>query len=113
MQCLWGTTMHRLRLGAAAAAVSLAATLSASAEEPVTGFVFTTDLLPEGKYEVAQWVTWRAHKAVGVYDVVEARSEVEYGLSDDFQIAGYINYEWADAYHDNVIDGSTLPPETF
>jgi hypothetical protein len=83
------------------------------ADEPVTGFVYTTDLLPEGKYEVEQWMTWRAHKAVGVYNVIEARSEFEYGVTDAFQLSGYINYEWAEAYHNNVIDGTTLPPETF
>lgn len=83
------------------------------ADEPVTGFVYTTDLLPEGKYEVEQWMTWRAHKAIGVYNVIEARSEVEYGVSDAFQLSGYLNYEWAEAYHNNVIDGTTLPPETF
>jgi len=86
--------------------------LSAKAGEPINGFVFTTDLLPKGKYEVEQWLTWRAHKATGEFDVLEGRTEFEYGVSDRFQLSGYINYEWAKAYHDNVIDGSTLPPGT-
>src|ERR1700736_3272136 len=84
----------------------------AKAEEPLFGFVYTTDLLPQGKFEVAQWLTWRSGKPVGQFDVVEGRTEFEYGVSDRLQIAGYLNYEWARAYHDNAINGSTLPPAT-
>jgi hypothetical protein len=84
----------------------------AKAEEPVNGFVYTTDLLPQGKFEFDQWLTWRAHMPTGEFDVLEGRSEFEYGVSDRFQFSGYINYEWARAYHNNVIDGATLPPET-
>jgi len=98
--------------GAALVAAALTQA-TAHADEPVTGFVYTTDLLPEGKYEVAQWLTWRAHKAVGTYNVIEIRSEVEYGVTDAFQLSAYLNYEWAEAFHNNVMDGTTLPPETF
>lgn len=82
------------------------------AEEPLFGFVSTTDLLPLGKSEVAQWLTWRSGKTVGEFDVVEGRTEYEYGLSDRLQFAVYLNYEWALADHDDVINGSTLPPAT-
>src|SRR5262249_35192036 len=56
--------------------------------------------------------TLRANKAVGVFDVVQASSGVQYGITDAFQLSLNLNYEWAQAYHNNVIDGSTLPPET-
>lgn len=82
----------------------------ATAEEPLFGFVSTTDLLPQGKFEGAQWLSWRDGKTVGQFDVVEGRTEFEYGLSNRLQVAAYLNYEWADAYHDNVITGETLPP---
>ena len=82
------------------------------ADEPVTGFVYTTDLLPKGKFEISQWMTLRAHKPVGEFSVVEMRTEFEYGVSDRFQLAAYVNYERAHAFHNSVIDGSTLPPET-
>lgn len=101
-----------LRLLGACAAACLAAALPAAADEPLFGYVYTTDLLPQDKVELTQWFTWRANKAVGTFDVVEGRSEVEYGVGDDFQLSAYLNYEWADAFHDNVIDGTTLPPET-
>ena len=84
----------------------------AKGEEPLFGFVYTTDLLPQNKFEVAQWLTWRSGKPVGQFDVVEGRTEFEYGVSDRLQVAAYLNYEWADAYHDDAINGSTLPPAT-
>ena len=62
----------------------------AKAEEPLFGFVYTTDLLPQGKVELAQWLTWRSGKPVGQFDVLEGRTEFEYGLSDRLQIAGYL-----------------------
>jgi hypothetical protein len=80
------------------------------AEEPINGYVYTTDLLPQGKWEVQQWATWRAHKDVGQFDVLEARTQFEYGVNDRLQVAAYLNYEWARAYHDNVITGATLAP---
>jgi hypothetical protein len=84
----------------------------AAAEEPLIGYVYTTDLLPQGKFELEQWATWRAHKADGQFNVIEGRTEFEYGVNDRLQVAAYLNYEWAQAYHDNVINGSTLPPGT-
>jgi hypothetical protein len=85
----------------------------ARADEPLFGFVYTTDLLPRDQWEVEQWLTWRAHKKVGTFNVLEIRHEVEYGLTDALQIAAYLNWEWAEAHDNNVIDGTTLPPETF
>jgi Family of unknown function (DUF6662) len=88
------------------------AAMPARADEPLFGFVYSTDLLPKKKFEMAQWLTWRAGKAVGDFDVVAGRTELEYGVTSYFQLSAYFNYEWANAYHNNVIDGSTLPPET-
>ncbi len=99
------------------AAVALAATgplvaLSAFADEPLFGYVYTTDLLPQGKFELAQWATWRTGKSAGQFDVLEGRTEFEFGASDHFQVSAYLNYEWARAARDNAIDGSTLAPAT-
>jgi hypothetical protein len=84
--------------------------LRATAEEPLFGFVSTTDLLPHDKYEAAQWLSWMDGDPVGQFDVVEGRTEFEFGLSDRLQVAAYLNYEWADTYHNNVISGATMPP---
>lgn len=108
---------ERLKPPYVLAAVALAATglltpLSAFADEPLFGYVYTTDLLPKGKFELAQWATWRTGKSVGQFDVLEGRSEFEFGATDRFQLSAYLNYEWARAARDNVIDGTTLAPAT-
>jgi hypothetical protein len=92
--------------------VALVSAAPAQAGEPLFGFVYTTDLLPEDQIEFEQWLTWRAGKAQGLFNTVEMRSAVEYGLTDALQVAAYVNYEWANALNNNVIDGTTLPPET-
>jgi len=82
------------------------------ADEPVFGFIYTTDLLPKGQTEIEQWMTWRHQKAHGYYDQLENRTEFSYGVTDRFQLSGYLNYNWTRAYH-NAVDGKTTPPEQF
>ncbi len=84
----------------------------AHADEPVFGFIYTTDLLPKGQKEVEQWLTWRHQKAGGYYDQLENRTEFSYGVTDAFQLSGYINYNWTRASR-NAVDGTTTPPEQF
>ncbi|HEY7168744.1 MAG TPA: DUF6662 family protein [Candidatus Binatia bacterium] len=84
----------------------------ALAGESIFGFVFTTDTLPKGAKEVEQWSTWRRQKAGGQFDLLEGRTEFEYGITDSFQSAFYLNYAWSRAFH-NAVDGTTAPPETF
>jgi hypothetical protein len=90
----------------------LAVGTPAWADEPIFGFTYTTDLLPRDQKEVEQWATWRHQKAHGSFNEIEARSEFSYGVTDDFQLSGYLNYAWTSAYH-NAVDGSTEPPEQF
>jgi len=82
------------------------------AEESQFGYVYTSDLLPKGKKEVEQWMTWRHQKSQGTFDVWEGRTEFEYGMSDKLQLALYANYAKTRAFHNNV-DGTTFPPESF
>jgi hypothetical protein len=102
------------RMGRAAAlAVMLSMAGSAAlAEESMFGFVYTTDLLPQGGKEVEQWMTWRHQKNGGTYDQVEGRTEFEYGLASNLQAAVYLNYAWTQAYHNGPF-GATTPPEQF
>lgn len=75
------------------------------------GFVYTTDLLPKQQKEIEQWITWRTQKVPGgVFDLLEGRTAIEYGLSDDFQVALYATYDWTEAYH-NGPGNLTTPPE--
>ncbi len=85
---------------------------AACADEPLFGFVYTTDLLPKDGKEVEEWLTWRHEKNSGYYDQLEGRTEFEYGVTDALQLAVYANYNWTQAYHNGPF-GATTPPEQF
>lgn len=63
----------------------------AIAGEDLFGFVYTLDLQPKGKFEFEQRVDTTHGQAVGSYNLTELRSELEYGLTNDIQISGYLN----------------------
>jgi hypothetical protein len=84
----------------------------AHADEPLFGFVYTTDTLPKGKKEVEQWVTVRQGRSQGDFRLLQTRTEFSYGASDSLQLSGYLNFAYADVYH-NAPSGETSPPEVF
>jgi hypothetical protein len=97
------------------AAVAAAAGLgagAAQADEPLFGFINTTDLLPKGQKEVEQWATLREGRSEGQFHVLQNRTEFSYGLRDDVQVSAYLNYDWADAWR-NTPEGETAPPEVY
>lgn len=61
------------------------------AGEGAFGWIYTLDLQPKGTLEVEQRLQRNHGQATGKYDVWLARSELEYGLTDNLQIAGYVN----------------------
>jgi hypothetical protein len=69
----------------------LAASTPASADEPMFGYVNTTDLLPRGKWQLEQWATFREGDGAGRYRAIEARSEFDYGVADNLQLTAYLN----------------------
>jgi hypothetical protein len=102
-----------MRLRAFAAIVILfAAAGSASADEPLFGYIYTTDLLPKGQKEVEQWLTLREGRSNGSFHLLQTRSEISYGAADNFQLSGYLNTAWTHANR-NAADGTTVPPEVF
>ena len=56
--------------------------------------LYTAEVLPAGEAELGQTEIARRGKPHQSYDAVESRTEIEYGLSSDFQLAGYANYTW-------------------
>jgi hypothetical protein len=70
----------------------LAAATPASADEPMFGYVNTTDLLPRGKWQLEQWATLREGDGAGRYRAIEGRSEFDYGATDNVQLTAYLNY---------------------
>ncbi len=96
------------------AACAMAAALpgQATADEPLFGYVYTTDVLPKGQEEIEQWATLREGRSEGDFHVWQARTEVSYGLTDRFQVSAYLNLAYADVFH-NTPGGETAPPEIF
>ncbi|WP_084197544.1 DUF6662 family protein [Solimonas soli] len=84
----------------------------AQADEPIFGYIYTTDLLPQGKTEIEQWATEREGRSQGSFHLLQTRTELSYGLSDNLQISGYANLAWASVNH-NTPSGETAPPEVF
>ena len=101
------TSLRRAAITLAVAVLSAIAA-PALADEPLFGFVYTTDLLPKGQREVEQWATLREGALAGDFHVVQARTEFSYGMTDRFQLSGYLNLSWADVYH-NIPSGEDGP----
>jgi hypothetical protein len=104
--------VERCRLLLGMVALSAIMTSAAFAEESIFAFSYTTDLLPQGGKEIEQWVTWRHQKNSGSFNMIEGRTELEYGVTDKFQAALYLNYDWTQAFHNGPF-GATTPPEQF
>jgi hypothetical protein len=102
----------RCRLLLGIAALSTIMTGAALADEPLFGFAYTTDLLPQGGKEIEQWLSWRHQKNSGSYDQLEHRTEFSYGITDRLQASLYLNYNWTQAFHNGPF-GATTPPEQF
>jgi hypothetical protein len=76
------------------------------ASEPLFGYVYTTDTLPEGKWELEQWITDREGQAHGHFHHVDMSTEAEFGVTDRFQLALYANYMYA-SESGNSVRGKT------
>src|SRR3954471_3982484 len=72
------------------------------ADEPLFAYVYTTDLLPKHKWEVEQWITDREGQAHGRFHHLDMRTEIEYGLEDNLQLAVYANYRYANESGNSV-----------
>ena len=101
-----------LSLLAGSLAVTVGEAPRAWADEPIFGFVYTTDLLPKGKSEVEQWLTLRTKRPWGDFNVLEGKTEYSFGVTDAFQLSAYLNFAWTDVFK-NSVDRKTQPPESF
>lgn len=97
--------MRPLYRAAALAAALWAAPAAFGAEYPF-GYVYTTDTQPKGHLEVEQWVTNLRGQAQGDYSAFMNRTELEYGVTDNFQASVYFNYGSVSASGNNP-DGTT------
>ena len=79
------------RLLTTASLFTLCTPMMAFAGEGNFGWLYTLDIQPKGKFEFEQRIDHTTGQATGTYELTTLRSEVEYGLSNDVQIAAYLN----------------------
>ena len=65
--------------------------MKANAGEGSFGFLYTLDIQPKGQFEFEQRINHSVGQATGSYELIQLLSEIEYGLTNDVQIAGYLN----------------------
>ena len=70
---------------------------SAFAGEGLFSRVYTTETVPQGHYELEQLIRSRDGRAYGEYNALDFKSEIEYGVTDNFQVAFYLNTEYLHA----------------
>lgn len=60
-------------------------------------FVYETTTMPKGSVEYEQWATWSTHKAKdSSFDRFDFRHEIEFGVTDRFQLAAYFDWRYQD-----------------
>ncbi len=80
--------------------------LPAAAGEGLFSYTYTTDTTPAGHFEFEQLIRNRNGRASGSYSAWDFSTELEYGITDNFQGAFYINTEHLDAV--NTLDDDAL-----
>jgi len=94
------------KLACALALTAAFAQTPASAGEGSFGWIYTLDLQPKGTWEFEQKLQLNRKQQGGSFDLWQARTELEYGVSENFQLAGYLNSSYVSAAN-NYPDGST------
>ena len=110
MKCDWNSWIKSkwqgVFLASFLACAGILFTREASAHEGIFGFVYTTETLPKGKWELEQVYQGKYGKTHGSYAHSFFRTELEYGFTDNFQGSVYINSRHVYANKNNS-DGTT------
>ena len=93
-------------IGALCGAALLLPPSTAGAGENLFGYAYLTDTQPRGKWELEQWYWGRYGKERGRYANALYRTELEYGVTDNYQISVYTNERHVYANKNNR-DGTT------
>ncbi len=92
-------------LGAAMLMATAAGPTALAGERRFT-FVYEATTMPAGAAEYEQWITWKTHKdADPDFDRIDFRHEIEFGVTDRFQVALYLS-DWRYQNGDSVEDGA-------
>jgi hypothetical protein len=96
---------NRLTHTAALIAVCAALTPGASANERLFTYTYEPETMPQGAFEIEQWVTARALRNAHVgqenYLRWQFRTELEYGVTDNYTVGFYVNEQY-ETYRDPV-----------
>ncbi len=102
--------------GSAMAGAILIAALTAGAparaDESPFAAIYTTETLPAGGTEIEQWLTWENGRPYESWDHLAGRTEVEYGVTDAFQVSLYANYDWTHVRPHSALAGDTAADST-
>lgn len=97
MRRRWWRTRASLALVA-----TLAMPLAASADERTFSYVYTTDTMPQGKWEQQDWLTAGLQKSRGDYQLYQLANGVDYGVTNNLQAALYLNSHLVTAERDSI-----------
>jgi len=90
------TNGNRILIRLLACGVGLAA--AARADERLFTYTYEPETMPQGGFEFEQWVTSRIgrNETVGQddYDWLQFREEFEYGVTDNYTLALYVNHDY-------------------
>ena len=88
-------TFVKLKAPVGAFTVAVLATLGqaqpARAGESLFGWTYLAEVLPSGGVESELWSTYRTKKSQGTYNLWQNRAEIEYGITDRWQVSLYLN----------------------
>jgi len=94
--------MRRLLFVLFLSALSIASGRSEAGERRFT-YVYEATTIPKGEWEFEQWVTWKTAKEDNRdFDRFDFRTELEYGVTDRFQLGFYLS-DWR--YEENRSEG--------
>ena len=68
--------------------------LAARADDQPFITLYTTDIDSQYEKEIEQQFYWSTQKPHQAFNRYLSRTEFEYGVTDDFQLSAYFNYEW-------------------
>jgi hypothetical protein len=78
--------------------LAMAAAVPAAADDQPFLTISTTDIQTEHGMEFEQTTGWKSGHANEAANEFFTRAEIEYGITDDLQIAGYLNYEFEEVH---------------
>ncbi len=110
-----GTSVTALILLLAGVFVLTVTARIADADNRKFTYSYETTTMPAGHFEYEQWVTWKTHKQDDKeFDRLDIRHEIEFGITDRFQLAVYVSdwrYEDGKSVSDNGADWRNVAVE--